>query len=136
MPTQAELDRDAAFSAFTNQVVYLAGRVNAACASMKGALGAGNAIDTAGDTHAKDPGRKIRDYENALEDLKAFIQNRAGQVHNDRLIVTVPPGGAAKHAIRGLEVELVHPVVQNANDPQGKDRSGANVDEYLIKAVI
>jgi hypothetical protein len=73
-------------------------------------------------------GRAIRDYENALEELKGFIENRScGLVHNDNLQVQVN-GESEKHAIRALEVELMHPVVQ--------EDGTTVIDEYLITAVV
>ncbi len=84
----------------------LATNVNKQCRLMKEALKAGNeGIDTEGTTFTGN-GRIIRDYENALEELKGFIENRSPcHLHNQNLKREID---GQTHAIRGLEVALVH----------------------------
>lgn len=107
---------DGAFEAYTDTVVTIADNVNKACRAMKAALTAGQ-IDTHGTTFTGNA-RVIRDYENALEELKGFIQNRSpSQLHNQNLKLKV---NGVMHALRCLEVELVH---------------GDSNDELMITAV-
>ena len=93
------------FKRFTRTVAALAENVNKACGNLKGKLSAGGEIDTNGTTFTGE-GRVIRDYENALEELKGFVQNQsAGHLHNENLKRKID---GETHAIRGLEVQLVH----------------------------
>jgi len=57
----------------------------------------------------------IREYENAMEELKEFIENRNSDAkHNLHLKRIVLSGETFnRHAIRALEVELVHPEADN-----------------------
>lgn len=130
MENNRELDQ--AFGAFSAKVRDLARKVNAACVVMRKAM-TGTGFDTQGNT-LTGGGRAMRDYENALEELKGFIENRsAGQVHNDNLKW---PIGTDKHAIRALEVELVHPRVKAPGDLQGPNREGELIDEHIITGVV
>ncbi len=123
MATPQELDR--AFEKFSAQISALAMKVNETCIRLKKGMN-GTEFQTHGNTSTGD-GRAIRDYEDALEELKAFIENRtSGHVHNDSLSCMI---GTDKHAIRGLEVELVHPKVKNG-PPE------VLVDEHIITGVV
>lgn len=109
-----------AFGEFSEIVQGLAQKVNQARRAMEKAKDSNDTFDTGGNTF-KGNGRTIRDYENALEELKGFIENRSsGQVHNVNLKREID---SEKHAIRALEVELVH---GNKLDPE----------EYLITGVV
>ncbi len=106
------------FNIFTKTVATLAENVNKACRNLKGKLSPSGEIDTGGTTFTGD-GRVIRDYENALEELKGFIQNQsAGHLHNENLKRKID---GETHAIRGLEVQLVH---------------GEDSNEHLITGVV
>jgi len=127
----------AAFGDFSATVMNLAQRVNTARAAMQAVAQPPdyNTFDSASNTMTG-AGRAIRDYENALEELKGFVQNRNCNVHNTFLKRTIEALGPDKHAIRALEVELVHPKVQNPGDSQGLNQDGVLVDEYLITGVV
>ena len=104
VPLSTDNQLDSAFAEFSARVQGLAMKVNAARASLGEEMTRGT-FDTYGNT-LTGQGRAIRDYENALEELKGFIENRSSnQVHNVNLKWEID---GVTHAVRGLEVELVH----------------------------
>ncbi len=110
-----------AFKEFTDELVERVKKVNAAGLRLQEKINPQSRIiqldstsSPLGDTRFKGDGVAIREYEDALEELKRFIENRGcDQQHNRNLKRRVEDGGVlGRHAIRALEVELVHPVMQ------------------------
>jgi hypothetical protein len=133
-----------AFKQFTDDIVAKVQAVNAACLMMKQQFPGGDINVVPHDTHPGENGAAIRDYENAMEELKRFIENRnCDNEHNvnlKRLVGT--PGN--QHAIRAVEVELVHPdldgtgsTIELAELVPGEERQiiAAYAPEYQIIAV-
>jgi hypothetical protein len=118
MATTTALDE--AFGKFTAEVVEKVQRVNAACSKMRKAFPEAEFNFDPHDTKMQGNGVLIREYENAMEDLKRFIENRdSSDRHNVNLKRVVDTGQAPnRHAIRGLEVELVHPEKDEPGYPE------------------
>jgi hypothetical protein len=121
-----------AFSEFSAIIQGLAAEVNDARADMEKKMKRHGTIDTYGNTFAG-RGRPIRDYENACEKLKSHIENlNCEGSHNRNLTVEI---AGETHAIRSLEVELVHPQVDVNGHSMEKRKNGKVIPEWMITAV-
>ena len=139
MATTRELDQ--AFEEFTNQIVEKIQTVNAACFRMKRKFPRGTLSVKPHDTHVHGDGVAIREYENAMEEVKQFIENRdCGGQHNVHLKRLIKGRVDNRHAIRALEVELVHPQVGpdgKSTEPKKDPKTGEPImiPEWMITGV-
>jgi hypothetical protein len=109
---------DDAFAEFSARVQGLAKKVNDARAEMEERSKGHGTIDT---------------YENACEKLKGRIENlNCEGAHNKHLTVEID---GKSHAIRALEVELVHPQVCVEGHSVEKRKNGKVIPEWMITAV-
>jgi hypothetical protein len=111
MVTDPNPELTEAFKEFTDQIVEKVQKVNAICLHMKDKF-PDPELPVPADTKVLGNGVAIREYENAMEELKHFIENRnCGGQHNVHLKRLIKGPADNRHAIRALEVELVHPQV-------------------------
>jgi hypothetical protein len=119
-----------AFGEFTDHVVELARRVNLCRTELETRFLNGELqVDSKRLSLADYDGGATKRYEDALDALKRFVENRTGRGSRNRNLQwpVAANGELQDHAIRAVEVELAH---------SGGQVNGQDIPSWLITGVV